>query len=186
MSMIPAVLRTGLMNLRRDRPALGLVFLLPIAFFSIFAIIFGGQRNSTPRVRVVVVDEDRSETSGRLVEALKNEPGLVVMTAPKGKPGETPAPYDAKSAEAVVRAGDAPVALVIPRGFGQAAFSFDPRKPRTPVQLLKDSGDPIAPQMVMGLLQKAATTSMPDSMAAEGFKYFEQAAGGLTPQQRRH
>ena len=42
----------------------------------------------------------------------------------------------------------------------------------------------IAPQMVSGLLQKVAMTSMPDVMAEQGSKYFDQFAGGLTPEQR--
>jgi hypothetical protein len=36
--------------------------------------------------------------------------------------------------------------------------------------LLEDSSDMIAPQMVTGLLQKVAMTSMPDVMAQQGSK----------------
>ena len=43
----------------------------------------------------------------------------------------------------------------------------------------------VAPQMVAGLLQKVAMTSMPDVMAEQGSKYFEQYAGGITPEQRK-
>jgi ABC-2 type transport system permease protein len=42
----------------------------------------------------------------------------------------------------------------------------------------------IAPQVVAGLLQKVAMTSMPDLMAEKGMKYLDQFAGGLTPEQR--
>jgi len=45
--LIIPIVRTALMSLRRDRAALALSFALPIAFFSIFAAIFGGQHNST-------------------------------------------------------------------------------------------------------------------------------------------
>ena len=38
-------------------------------------------RRSTARIRVAVVDEDRSELSRRLVEGLKKESGLRVRTA---------------------------------------------------------------------------------------------------------
>jgi ABC-2 type transport system permease protein len=58
--------RTALIGLRRDRGALALSFILPIAFFSIFAVIFGGQRDTTPKVSVLVVDEDHSAASQRL------------------------------------------------------------------------------------------------------------------------
>ena len=47
--MIWSVVRTGWMNLRRDRAAWMLSFVVPIVFFSIFASIFGAQRR---RLRV--------------------------------------------------------------------------------------------------------------------------------------
>src|SRR5208283_1112539 len=43
----------------------------------------------------------------------------------------------------------------------------------------------VAPQMIAGLLQKVAMTSMPDLMAEQGSKYFDQFAGGLTQEQRK-
>ena len=53
------LLRIGWINLKRDRVAQALTFLLPIVFFSIFASVFGGQGDEqTPRIRVAVVDED--------------------------------------------------------------------------------------------------------------------------------
>ena len=56
MSMILAVAKNRLMNLRRDRAAFVLAFVLPVAFFSIFAGIFGGSgKASTRKVAVVVV-----------------------------------------------------------------------------------------------------------------------------------
>ena len=59
--MIFAIMRTALYSIRRDRAALLLSFVLPIAFFSIFAVIFGQQSGSkTPKVQVVVADEDQS------------------------------------------------------------------------------------------------------------------------------
>ena len=64
--MIFAIVRTAITALRRDRASLALSFLLPIAFFSIFAVIFGGQHNSTPRIAVIVVDEDHSSGSQQL------------------------------------------------------------------------------------------------------------------------
>ena len=55
-------------NLRRDRVALALSFVLPVIFFSIFASVFGNQGDATSRVRIAVVDEDGSELSGRIVD----------------------------------------------------------------------------------------------------------------------
>jgi linearmycin/streptolysin S transport system permease protein len=49
--MITSVARTSWLNLRRDRAAMILSFVVPLVFFSIFAGIFGGQRDSTSKVR---------------------------------------------------------------------------------------------------------------------------------------
>ena len=43
------LLRIGWTNLRRDRVAQALTFLLPIVFFSIFATVFGGQGDARRR-----------------------------------------------------------------------------------------------------------------------------------------
>jgi ABC-2 type transport system permease protein len=77
------------------------------------------------------------------------------------------------------------VALIIPHGFGEHPISFGPGTAGTSIQLLNDASDTIAPQMVMGLLQKAAMTAMPASMAEEGMKYTDEYIGGLTPDQRK-
>ena len=93
--MIPSIMRTALWNLLRDRGALTLTFVVPIAFFSIFAVIFGSQRSAgTNPVRVAVVDEDGSDYSRRLVQALQAESGLKVRTAAEAPKGGTAAPYD--------------------------------------------------------------------------------------------
>ena len=183
--MIAAIIRNGFRALRRDRGALILSFILPIAFFSIFGVIFGGMGGSTPRVSVLVVDEDRSTVSERLVRALLQEPSLDASTHPKAKKGEpVPPEYTAAGAETAVKQGDAPAALIIPKGFGAHPIALGPSNDRTPIRLLHDSSDPVAAQMVGGILQKVAMTSLPDTMARVGMRYFEQASGGLTPQQR--
>ena len=176
-----------MLALKRDRGALVLSFILPLAFFSIFAVIFGGQRDTTPKVHVIVVDEDRSEASQDLVKALEKESSLVVATRPaaKNKDAPQPAEYTAVTAEAGVQAGDAPVALIIPQGFGQHPTAFGPDAEGSAVELLNDESDTIAPQVVMGMLQKDAMTAMPAVMAEQGMKYAEKYIGGFTPQQKK-
>src|SRR4029077_14630029 len=86
--------------------------------------------------------------------------------------------------EAAVKAGDAPVAVIIPQGFGEHPIAFDGGQ-QSAIQLLKDRSDMVAPQMIIGLLQKVAMTAMPEAMAAQGTQYMDQYAGGLTPEQRK-
>ena len=80
--MIAAIVRTAMVSLRRDRGALALSFILPVVFFSIFAVIFGGRRNTTPKVKVLVVDEDHSSAAQGLVRGFEEEGSLVVETRP--------------------------------------------------------------------------------------------------------
>ncbi|MGA2133493.1 MAG: ABC transporter permease [Bryobacteraceae bacterium] len=185
--MIAAIVLNGFRALRRDRGALILSFILPIAFFSIFAFIFGGMGGGTPRVSVLVVDEDRSAVSARLVQALLKEASLDARTHAEAKKGQpTPPDYTAATAEAAVKRGDASAALIIPQGFGAAPIAFGPATNRPTIKLLHDSSDPVAAQMVAGMLQKTVMTAMPDVMARMGMKYFEQFSGSLTPEQRRN
>ncbi|MGA8781868.1 MAG: ABC transporter permease [Terracidiphilus sp.] len=185
--MILHIARTALIALKRDRGALVLSFVLPLAFFSIFAVIFGGQHDTTPKVHVIVVDEDKSEASQDLVKAMEKESSLVVATAPaaKSKNAPQPADYTEATAEKAVQAGDAPVALIVPKGFGQHPIAFGPDAEGSAVELLNDQSDTIAPQMVMGLLQKDAMTAMPAVMAEEGMSTAEKYIGGFTPQQKK-
>ncbi|MGO9076003.1 MAG: ABC transporter permease, partial [Terriglobales bacterium] len=140
-------MRTALIGLRRDRGAWALSFILPIGFFSIFAVIFGGQRDTTPKISVLVVDEDHSAASQSLVRGLEREGSLRVKTKPEPKQGTEQPEYTAATAEAAVKAGTAPVALIIPHGFGENPISFGAPNPNQPtIRLLKDSSDMIAPQ----------------------------------------
>lgn len=180
-----AIIRTALVSLRRDKGALALSFVLPVVFFSIFAVIFGGRRDSTPKIHLLVVDEDHSRASGRLVQGLKQEGSLIVRTRLEPIKGVEQPEYTAATAETAVKEGAAPIAVIIPQGFGENPISFGPADANRPtIQLLEDSSDMVVPQMVTGLLQKVAITSMPDLMAEQGSKYFDQSAGGLTREQR--
>ena len=183
--MIFAIVRTAITALRRDRASLALSFLLPIAFFSIFAIIFGGQHNSTPKIAVIVVDEDQSSGSQQLFRALEREGSLDVRARPAAKNGIQQPDYTASTAEAAVKSGDAQVALIIPHGFGQNPISFGQSENGPSIELLNDSSDIIAPQMVAGLLQKAVITGMPVAMAAQGAQYTGRYIGGFTSEQQK-
>ncbi len=157
--MIPLLTRVAWTNLSRDRAAQVLVFVLPVAFFSIFAVIFGGRDGSsgTGRLHVVVVDESRTETSAALVEALAADSSLHVITRAKASERDTTrVPIDRARAEAMVRGGDVSVAVVLPAGIDTSLGRFDGRGTKT--LLLTDPSDPVAPKMAMGLLQKAALT----------------------------
>jgi ABC-2 type transport system permease protein len=168
------------MNLRRDHAALMLSFVVPIVFFSIFASVFGGRGMRASKVKLVVADEDHSDRSTQLIAALRAEKALRIVDTDKANK-----PYDAHSAEAIVRAGDSSVALIIPKGFGQTRIEFGPgTKSRPTFRLIADTSDPIAAQVTSGLLQKTVMTSLPEMMIGSGIDNLDRFSGGLTPQQR--
>lgn len=185
--LIATIVQTGFRSLRRDRVAFVLSFVLPIAFFTIFGFVFGGMKtSSTPRVSVLVVDEDHSAASRALLQGLLREPSLDAMTHPRATKGNPlPADYTQATAEAAVRNGDAPAALIIPQGFGANPVAFGPSGARPTFQILQDSADPVAAQVVAGMLQKTVMLSLPATMASAGSQYFEKEIGGLTPQQKK-
>ena len=178
------LLRIGWTNLKRDRVAQALTFLLPIIFFSIFASVFGSQGGDrAPSIAVAVVDEDRTEFSGRIVEGLRRETGLRVRAGNATDAGA--APVDRAAAERLVKNGDVPVAVILPRGLGERFESQGFGGTGPGVQMLADPSDPIAPNVVQGLMQKVVMTAAPDLVMAGGMKQFEKHGGALTPQQRQ-
>jgi ABC-2 type transport system permease protein len=181
-------LRIHWIGMTRDRVVQALTFLLPIMFFSIFAAVFSNQSDPTSRIRVAVVDEDQSDYSRKLISALEAEGGLRVrLTAAEepladAQPGQL---LDRTTAEGLVRRGTVPVAVIIPKGIGASnMFLAEPGAARPKVSLLADVSDPVAPQVVAGLLQKVAFTAAPQTMAVEGMAMFEKYTGPLTPGQR--
>jgi len=185
--MIPTLLRIYWTSLRRDRVAQAMTFLLPIIFFSIFASVFGGRgRDGMSRVPVAVADESHSEMSRRLVRALGQEKSLTLRTTarPLGAPREAAeVPIDRARAEAMVKDGDLSVALVLPAGLDTSLARFDGGGQA--ITMLSDPSDPIAPQMVAGLLQKVVMTAAPGSMAKHGIDDFVRVSGPLTTHQQK-
>jgi ABC-2 type transport system permease protein len=184
--VIFAVARTHFDKLKRDRAAFVLAFVVPVVFFSVFASIFRGSssRAATRQIPVVVVDEDRTVNSSRFIAALKREKGLRVIET-RALPGGKTAPIpDAAAAESIVRAGDAPLALIVPKGFGATPIRFGPEGGGPTLKVLADTSDPIAPQVFNGLLQKVAMTSLPDVMAQSGIDQLDRWGGELTPEQK--
>jgi ABC-2 type transport system permease protein len=156
---------------------------VPIGFFSIFALIFGGEKKSesTPVVRIAIVDQDRSETSQRLVQGLEAEGALKVRTQESAEPSSRS--LTRERAESLVRAGDVAVALVIPPGWGKSFPNWEGNGLK--IDVLSDISNPIGPQVVSGLLQKVAMTAAPDLMMQGSIAQFEKYAGAMTERQRK-
>jgi ABC-2 type transport system permease protein len=185
--MIATLLRIFWIHLRRDRVVWVLTFFVPVAFFSIFAIIFSAQgRSSTPVIRVAVVDEDGSAFSKKLVAALEKEKSLRVssrLESTREDAGGSGTPLGRKDAEALVRDGTVSAAIILPQGLGRSFPNFAGDRPT--IELLADTSDPVAPQMLSGMLQGLALTAAPDAMMKGGIEQLSKWGGGLTPEQQK-
>ncbi len=105
--MIATMLRIGWLNLKRDGLALALTFVVPIALFSVFALVFGSMDEGTQRsVRVAVLNRSASPRAEALVAGLNGMDSLEVLElTPDAPPG---------TAEERVRLGQVSLAVVIP------------------------------------------------------------------------
>lgn len=155
--MIWKVIEIHLRRLRHNRVEWILTFVVPIAFFSIFAWIFTHGVGTTPKVKVALVnavipnhaafhaaeiDRDPSGALGRcqrILDQLGQSDGLRVMPGPNDDVA-----LDRKTAETMVRRGVATIAVVIDCDGGQLS-----------AELLNDSSDQVAGQVVTALVTQA-------------------------------
>lgn len=187
--MIGTMMRLGWTNLKRDRAALFLTFLVPLVFFSIFAAIFGnlgggGEDGGIKDLQVLAVDEDGSSISASLIATLGEQEGLEVIPAPPAtEERPQPEPWSRDAAFREVRAGRAAAAIVVPAGFGEQFADFG--QDGLAVELIYDASNPMAQFTVAGLLQAAAFQAAPTALMEGGFEALEEFGGGaLTEQQR--
>lgn len=180
--MTRTLIRIAWLSLRRDRIALGLTFLLPLVFFSVFSLLFSfgsnqeGKKQARP-ISVLVVDLDQTEHSRRLAEGLLRQEALTVQQAAATRA------LSRDDVQRLVRKGDFAAAVIVPAGWGEAFARFG--QPAKPVELIHDAANPLARPTVAGLLQAAATSGMTDILMDRGFQWLDQKGGTLTSQQRR-
>lgn len=172
--MIPTVMLVCLRRLLHNRIELLLAFAVPIAFFSIFALIFGSGVGGTqdPSVKVVGVDTVQDVQSELVMRALQETPGLKFVEGSlggsdakgksdrgkagtaKGDAGKGEVASDAEprlaammtksEATAMVRRGNATLAILIRRD----------ESGEIAADLLSDASDQVAPKVVSALVQQ--------------------------------
>ena len=142
--MILTVLQISCSRLLHNRVELLLTFLVPIAFFSVFAIIFGGGlgRGTTPRIKVVAVDEIQSVVSSQVMSALAEQESLRFVR-------ETDADgLKRDEAMELVRSGSATMAIILREDHEQLA-----------AELMADASDQVAAQVVSAVVNRAIMLS---------------------------
>ncbi len=165
--MIATVLMVSLRRLLHNRAELLLTFVVPIAFFSIFALIFGrgvGSGNA-PRIKVVVVDQAQSKASQAVATSLREMVAIRVLNEASAKP------LSEQSATQMVRRGSASMAVVLRSEAENIA-----------ADLLSDTSDQVAPQIVSALVQRALlATRVPGPGPAAGAAVTQASAIEILP-----
>jgi len=153
--MIGTVVRVGLLRMWHGRTEILLTFVVPIVFFTIFAFIFDEQigLGKSPRVNLAIVDEDSTELSREFVSALAEWETLHIY-APVAHEDGIFVFNSAAPARELVLAGTLPLAVVIPEGWSGSLANPDTEP--VGLQLLADSSDPVATQVVTALLRQTS------------------------------
>ena len=105
------------------------------------------------------------------------------LDPPKGEPDGTSGTLTRADAESLVRNGKVSAAIILPKGLGTSFANFSGDRPI--VEILADTSDPVAPQLLSGMLQGQVMSAAPDAMMRGGIDQFEKWGGPLTPEQRK-
>lgn len=139
--MVWTVFRVAWGRLLHNRVELLLTFIVPIAFFSIFAVIFGkglgGSR--VPKIKAIAVDAAGSPQSRQAIERIKQLDGLRLMDT-----SERRKPLDEAKARDLVRRGMVTIAVVVKQDGDQLS-----------AELLSDASDQVAGQVCSALVAQA-------------------------------
>lgn len=145
MPLIPlvAMVRKDLLLFFSDRRSVIVSFVVPIAIASFFGAVFSGGSGTRERARIAaaIVDQDASAISKAIVAGAQADNNLNVTT-----------PTEIEARESV-KQGKIAVAVIIPKGFGDAAgkaFFGDGEKPV--LNLLDDPSRSIELAMVSGVM----------------------------------
>jgi ABC-2 type transport system permease protein len=143
--MIGVLWRLGWQQLAHDRGALLLTFVLPVAFFSVFAGVFGEfDAGGAPPVAATVVLEDTSPAGAAVAAAIAADAGLDAH------------PAGATAATTALARGEIAALITIPSGFGAALEAPDAR----PIVVTIDPSNPVARAGVGGVVQNAAARAL--------------------------
>ena len=141
----------------RNRSALVLTFVVPLALVYIFGFVFNlrGGSSGPSAVPLGVVDLSGRPSAAGLVQALQNEPAFRVITTRTNQSGVTE-PLDEAGARQLIQERRFRFAVVLPPDF------FPSDRLGLNIRILSDPRNEIEAQTVRGLLQKTIYTATPE------------------------
>ncbi|HEY7508833.1 MAG TPA: ABC transporter permease [Vicinamibacteria bacterium] len=171
--MIRAALRATALGFLRDRGALAMAAVVPVAVFLVFAAVFAPSAERL-HLTVALADEQATPESARLARAVGEGSGRVSL-------GLLPC-ADAPCVREQVRRGAADAGLVIRRD-GRPLGSADAGRP-APVLLVRDRSRTAAAEALAGLVERRFVEAMPDVALQGVVELLEDQFVELTDGQR--
>jgi ABC-2 type transport system permease protein len=136
-----ALVRKDLAIFLRDRRALMVNVITPIVIAAFFGFLFGGSSDTVSRLPVGIDDQDGSALSKSIVADLSADAALAASPLPEAE------------ARVRVRSGKLRAAIVLPKGFGDAATrALFGRVDKPAVQLLYDPSQSFVRPIIEGLV----------------------------------
>ncbi len=166
-----------------NRRALIVNLLCPILLGAFMGYFFSDHGDNGSRITVMVVDEDQSALSRRLLEGMGKDKALEVR------------PVEAAKAMEAVRRGKASAALIVPAGFGDAApRNLFQQGVRPVLTLLVDPSRTTEASLVRGLLAQHSMEAVSGEVftGPSGLKMLKDSAAdidrnpSLDPSLRKH
>jgi ABC-2 type transport system permease protein len=158
----------------KDKVAVVLSFLVPMALITIFGLIFGGGNSGPSGIRILVVDEAQNETSAELIEILKAEDTFRVSTQ-RQLDDETRVPLERDYAASLLEtnAGSYRYVLILPENLLAEDFGLN-------LELLYNPQNAIENNIVQGILQKTLfTKAFPLLLESTEYGITEEARGAF-------
>ena len=156
MRILLTLLYKDFANLRRNRGALVLTFVVPMVIIYIVGMVFGlGRRDNGPSgIRLAVVNESSNPAAQQLVAALRNEKAFhIVMEFPNAD--KSTRPLAEADLRPMIRDRQFSYALVLPPDL------LSDSRLGLHLKILSDPRNDIENQMVNGLLQKTIFSNVP-------------------------
>lgn len=165
--MMTTVFWISVRRLLNNPQELILVLVVPILFFSIFALIFSrGVGSSQSPLSIAIVDEDQSSLSQRVVDLVREQPAFKKVTGGKRLPEGWNA---AELSRGLLSQTDTDLVVHIPQGFGiaveaamekQAASAADSNSDPLSINILDEGTSPVGKQIVQAVLGQAVAAGV--------------------------
>lgn len=153
--MIGTVLKISLLRLLNSKQDLLLIFVVPILFFSIFAMIFSrGVGSRVKTVSVSIVNDDPSPQTATVIQRLLQADELKRATGIGSTTDQWPIE---KLARAIMSSRNVEVVVYFPPDFAKVQQTDQPKT----VQILNEGTNPVSSRIVEAALSKALLQDIP-------------------------